>query len=109
MASPRIILIYIYYDTSGEYTSGNEIDVRNGLEKHRLQWINNNHDIVKLNSFSSEYSVSQCSEHLNFKNRSLPMKADNGKNISQMHYAKKGIITPEMGSVANCLNQINSL
>ncbi|ASG67663.1 phosphomethylpyrimidine synthase [Francisella halioticida] len=92
--------IYIY-DTSGEYSSTNPVDIEKGLLRHRLDWLKQSKDINQLDSFSSEYTNSQSKEEkLNFKNRHIPFKAKIGNNVSQMHYAKKGVITPEMHYVA---------
>ncbi|MED7789224.1 phosphomethylpyrimidine synthase ThiC [Francisella sp. 19X1-34] len=89
------------YDTSGEYSSEALVDIEKGLSRHRLEWLEQNKDIDQLDSFSSEYTNSQFKEeNLNFKNRHIPFKAKAGKNVSQMHYARKGIITPEMYYVA---------
>lgn len=89
------------YDTSGEYSSEPLVDIEKGLSRHRLEWLEQNKDIDQLDSFSSEYTNSQFKEErLNFKNRHIPFKAKAGKNVSQMHYARKGIITPEMYYVA---------
>ncbi|MED7819861.1 MULTISPECIES: phosphomethylpyrimidine synthase ThiC [unclassified Francisella] len=89
------------YDTSGEYSSETPVDIEKGLSRHRLEWLKQNKDIDQLNSFSSKYTNSQFKEEkLNFKNRHIPFKAKAGKNVSQMHYARKGIITPEMYYVA---------
>lgn len=89
------------YDTSGEYSSETLVDIEKGLSRHRLEWLEQNKDIDQLNSFSSKYTNSQFKEEkLNFKNRHIPFKAKAGKNVSQMHYARKGIITPEMYYVA---------
>ncbi|API87032.1 phosphomethylpyrimidine synthase ThiC [Francisella uliginis] len=89
------------YDTSGEYSSETPVNIEKGLSRHRLEWLEQNKDIDQLDSFTSEYTNSQFKEErLNFKNRHIPLKAKKGKNVSQMHYAKKGIITPEMYYVA---------
>ncbi|AEI36081.1 phosphomethylpyrimidine synthase ThiC [Francisella salina] len=89
------------YDSSGEYSSGNAVDIEKGLSRHRLSWLKKNEDIQGLGCFSSDYTNAQFKEDkLNFRNRHVPIKAKYGKNVSQMHYARKGIITPEMYYVA---------
>ncbi len=98
------------YDTSGPYTDPNvEIDLKKGLPKLRESWILKRDDVEQLNEFSSDY----CNERLNndaldvlrFDHLKKPLKAKKGANVSQMHYAKKGIITPEMEYIAIRENQ----
>ncbi|MEN7551014.1 phosphomethylpyrimidine synthase ThiC [Rapidithrix thailandica] len=93
------------YDTSGPYTDPNiEIDVKKGIERVREKWILERGDVERLDRFSSEY----CNERLNnkeldqlrFGHIQKPLKAKPGKNVTQMHYAKQGIITPEMEYIA---------
>lgn len=92
--------IYLY-DTSGEYSNANnKIDISQGLVKHRLKWIKNNNDLHELDELSSDYSNKQSNDALNFQKKVLPFRACKGKNISQMHYARKGLITPEMQYIA---------
>lgn len=98
------------YDTSGPYTDPNiEIDVHKGIEKIRLNWILERGDVEQLPSFSSEYhhQRSQMPElvDIRFKNIPLPYKAKPGKNVTQLHYARQGIITPEMEYIAIRENQ----
>lgn len=98
------------YDTSGPYTDPNvEIDVHKGLEKLRESWIEERGDTEKLNDFSAEYThkrlTTESVEKIRFKNIPKPKRAKSGANVSQMHYAKKGIVTPEMEYVAIRENQ----
>lgn len=98
------------YDTSGPYTDPNkEINVHNGIERIREQWILDRSDVEELDSFSSEYCNERLNDssldHLRFNLKHKPKKAKKGKNVSQMYYAKQGIITPEMEYVAIRENQ----
>lgn len=93
------------YDTSGPYTDVNaEIDVKKGLPKLREQWILDRNDVEQLDEISSEYGnkrlQDQSLDNLRFNYLSKPLRAKSGMNVSQMHYAKKGIITPEMEYIA---------
>lgn len=101
----------VVYDTSGAYTDpSQEIDVRVGLKPLRQQWIMNREDVEQLTELSSAYGQQQLKneklEAIRFPNLGLPLKAKSGKNVSQMHYAKKGIITAEMEYVAIRENQL---
>jgi len=99
---------FTVYDTSGPYTDPQiAIDVHQGLEKLRLPWIMERGDVEQLPVFTSAYTRERMT-HLNglhFKNIALPLRARAGKNVSQMYYAKRGIITPEMEYVAIRENQ----
>jgi len=96
--------IYVY-DTSGAYTDPNiEIDIRSGLAPICANWIAERNDTGELSGPSSEYGVTRlhdpkCAE-LRFNLTRLPRRAIQGKNVSQMHYARQGIVTPEMEYVA---------
>lgn len=98
------------YDTSGPYTDDSiDIDVRQGLSRLRRDWIINRGDVSLLEDFTSEYGRerlrSPLLEHLRFEHLQLPLRAKPGQNVSQMHYARKGIITPEMEYIAIRENQ----
>ena len=98
------------YDTSGPYTDPNvEIDVRKGLPKLREEWIIARGDTEQLDSISSEYGQErlnmQSLDELRFNYLAKPHKAKAGQNVTQLHYAKKGIITPEMEYIAIRENQ----
>lgn len=100
----------LIYDTSGAYTDPNiEIDVRKGLQPIRQQWIDDRGDTEQLLGLSSEYGrkreENESLNHLRFNRNRKPLKAKKGRNVSQMHYAKKGIITPEMEFIAIRENQ----
>ncbi|MDM8177529.1 MULTISPECIES: phosphomethylpyrimidine synthase ThiC [Olivibacter] len=93
------------YDTSGPYTDPNvAINVRQGLPKLRNPWIEERGDTVRLNDISSAYGKSRLSnpalDYLRFEHSTSPRRAKDGANVSQMHYAKKGMITPEMEFIA---------
>src|SRR3989339_1571181 len=99
------------YDTSGPYTDPDiEIDITRGLPKIRTQWIKERGDTEEL-SQSTSYQRNQLEmdpelDTIRFKNSSKPLGAKTGKNVTQMYYAKKGIITKEMEFIAireNCL------
>lgn len=98
------------YDTSGPYTDETiEIDVRKGLPKLRQQWILERGDVEQLTSISSEYGLNRLNDtsldYLRFNHTTQPLKAKAGQNVTQLHYAKKGIITPEMEYIAIRENQ----
>ena len=93
------------YDTSGAYTDPNiEIDLLKGLSPIRDTWVAERQDTEELAAPTSDYANvrldDESLEHLRFQHLSKPRRAIKGKNVSQMHYAKKGIITPEMEYVA---------
>ncbi|MDX1505645.1 MAG: phosphomethylpyrimidine synthase ThiC, partial [Spongiibacter sp.] len=93
------------YDTSGPYTDPKaEIDIRKGLSPIREQWILDRQDTELLDGDSSEYSRRRAAdlslEQLRFDLKRKPRRALPGKNVSQMHYARQGIITPEMEYIA---------
>jgi phosphomethylpyrimidine synthase len=98
------------YDTSGPYTDPNAvIDVKAGLPRIREQWIAGRGDVEKLAQISSEYGTKRLTDpsldHLRFAFQHQPYRAKAGANVSQMHYAKKGIITAEMEYIAIRENQ----
>lgn len=98
------------YDTSGPYTDPSKgIDIHQGLERIREKWIEARGDSEQLEGFSSEYCNERLNDssldHLRFSLINKPRRAKAGKNVSQMHYAKQGIITPEMEYVAIRENQ----
>ena len=100
----------IVYDTSGPYTDPSyEIDIRNGLPALRSQWILEREDVKELNGPTSDFGKERQRdpelEKMRFNLKRKPLKAKPGQNVSQMHYAKKGIITPEMEYIAIRENQ----
>jgi phosphomethylpyrimidine synthase len=101
----------VVYDTSGPYTDPNiTIDVKKGLPRLRHQWIMDRGDVEQLDSISSKYGQERLLKsdlaHLRFQYIKQPLRAKAGKNVSQLHYAKKGIITPEMEYIAIRENQL---
>jgi phosphomethylpyrimidine synthase len=98
------------YDTSGPYTDPNvEIDIKKGLPRLREQWILDRGDVERLEDVSSVYGMERKNDpkldELRFEHIAKPLRAKPGKNVSQLHYAKKGIITPEMEYIAIRENQ----
>ncbi|MFZ5581303.1 MAG: phosphomethylpyrimidine synthase ThiC [Pseudomonadota bacterium] len=97
--------IYVY-DCSGPYTDPNaKIDIRSGLPALRQQWIEERGDTEVLPDLTSEYGRQRAADpaldELRFPGlHRKPRRAKAGANVSQMHYARKGIITPEMEYVA---------
>ncbi|AOT06663.1 phosphomethylpyrimidine synthase ThiC [Pseudoalteromonas luteoviolacea] len=93
------------YDTSGPYTDPEfTLNVREGLPKYRENWIVNRDDTELLNSVTSKFSQQRMADegldHIRFENLPKIRRAKPGKNVTQMHYARQGIITPEMEFVA---------
>jgi phosphomethylpyrimidine synthase len=98
------------YDASGPYTDPNvSIDIRKGLPRLRESWIKNRDDVEELPHSTSEYGrTRQQDESLNalrFGHIKKPLRAKDGQCVTQLHYAKQGIITPEMEYVAIRENQ----
>lgn len=98
----------LLYDTSGPYTDPSvAIDVRKGLARLRQKWILERGDVEEypghpINLVNDESHSREKSENMDifpFSNRH-PLRAKAGKTVTQMHYAKKGIITPEMEFIA---------
>lgn len=93
------------YDTSGPYSDPDaEIDLKKGLPRLREPWILERGGVEKLKEYSSSYCRERMSDkkldHLRFQHTTLPYRALPGRSITQMAYAKAGIITPEMEYVA---------
>ena len=98
------------YDTSGPYSdAGVHIDLAAGLAPLRARWIEARGDTEALTALSSafgrEREVNRRLDDVRFPNRPLPRRAKAGANVSQMHYARRGIVTPEMEYVAIRENQ----
>jgi len=98
------------YDPSGPYTDPDaRIDLRSGLPALRAKWIEERGDTELLDQLSSEFGRGRETnarlDAVRFPARTLPRVARAGANVSQMHYARKGIITPEMEYVAIRENQ----
>ncbi len=98
------------YDTSGVYTDENyEVDVKKGIPRLREKWIMERGDIERLFEFSSEYGTQRMADEsldaLRFEHIKMPLRAKEGRNVTQLHYARMGIITPEMEYIAIRENQ----
>ncbi|TMO66940.1 phosphomethylpyrimidine synthase ThiC [Pseudoalteromonas citrea] len=93
------------YDTSGPYTDPDfELNVREGLPKFRQAWIDAREDTQWLESVTSQFSQQRMADegldHLRFEHLPKIRCAKPGKNVTQMYYARQGIVTPEMEYVA---------
>lgn len=98
------------YDTSGPYTDENaSIDIQKGLPRLREQWILDREDVDILEGITSEYGKARLADpkldELRFSYDHRPKVAKEGKELTQLYYAKQGIITPEMEYVAIRENQ----
>ena len=96
--------IYVY-DCSGPYTDPTaKIDIRKGLAPMRQTWIEERNDTEVLSGLSSEFGRQRETDpalaEMRFDLKRQPRKAKPGRNVSQMHYARRGIITPEMEYIA---------
>ncbi len=101
--------IYVY-DTSGPYTDPKiKIDIRKGLPNIRSTWIKNRSDTIDLEKPTSKYGEKRLHnpslDAMRFNLKRNILKAKPGANVTQMHYARKGIITPEMEYIAIRENQ----
>jgi len=101
--------IYVY-DCSGPYTDpAVKIDIRSGLAEMRAPWIAERNDTEALPRLTSEYGQQRLNDpalaDMRFNLSHTPRKAKPGKNVTQMHYARQGIITPEMEYIAIRENQ----
>lgn len=95
----------VVYDTSGPYTDPDYlVDVEKGLPRIREKWVSDSYDIEELSEISSEYGrqrkADKTLDAIRFPISYKPFRAKNGKRVTQMHYARNGIITPEMEYVA---------
>jgi phosphomethylpyrimidine synthase len=100
----------LVYDTSGPYTDPQyKINIQDGLPTLRTKWINDRQDTKVLDGPSSDYGKERKNDpelaKMRFNLLRQPRKAKPGHNVSQMHYARKGIITPEMEFIAIRENQ----
>lgn len=95
----------VVYDTSGVYTDPNhKTDINKGLPRLREEWIKQRNDTQQLSSVTSEYGKLRLNDaslnEIRFPNLHNPRKAKDNHRVTQIHYARKGIITPEMEYVA---------
>ncbi|WP_428773952.1 phosphomethylpyrimidine synthase ThiC [Vibrio sp.] len=93
------------YDTSGVYTDPDyTIDLYQGLPKLREQWVTERADTEILGGMSSEYARERLADHtlddLRYGNLPVIRRAKAGRRVTQLHYARQGIITPEMEYIA---------
>ncbi|OIR10299.1 phosphomethylpyrimidine synthase [mine drainage metagenome] len=98
------------YDCSGPYTDPSvKIDIRSGLSEMRAKWIEERNDTEALPCLTSEYGRQRLNDptlaDMRFNLQHTPRRAKAGMNVTQMHYARKGIITPEMEFIAIRENQ----
>ncbi|MGP4849212.1 phosphomethylpyrimidine synthase ThiC, partial [Marinobacter sp. 1Y8] len=96
---------FYVYDTSGVYTDPNvDIDLTRGLPKLRENWIAERGDTEQLSGLSSSYGQARARDistaNLRFAHIDKPRRAKAGQNVTQMYYARRGIITPEMEYIA---------
>ncbi len=107
--SPKNLSVTVY-DTSGPYTDQDvNIDVNLGLDPLRMKWIQDRGDVLELENFSSDFAKRSEADSkikgIRFKHIRKPLRAKPGSNVSQMHYARRGEITPEMEFIAIRENQ----
>ncbi len=100
----------LVYDTSGPYTDPEyKIDIKAGLPPLRSKWIDARKDTEILDGPSSDFGKKRKNDpelaKMRFNLLRKPRKAKPGKNVSQMYYARKGIVTPEMEFIAIRENQ----
>ncbi|WP_336273153.1 phosphomethylpyrimidine synthase ThiC [Vreelandella indica] len=100
----------LVYDTSGPYTDPDAlIDLRQGLPALRRAWIEERNDTEFLSGPTSDYGNRRANDptlaQLRFDLTRTPRRAKAGKNVTQLHYARQGIITPEMEFIALRENQ----
>ncbi len=93
------------YDTSGFYTDENvEIDVHKGIPRLRETWIDARDDVETFTTTNSTFAQQRLDDEnvdeIRFEHLPTKRIAKKGKNVTQMHYARQGIITPEMEYIA---------
>ena len=98
------------YDTSGPYTDPTvTIDAKAGLAPYRRDWVLGRNDVDQLADISSQYGRLRATDPkldaLRFQHIRKPLRAKPGMNVTQIHYARQGIITPEMEFIAIRENQ----
>ena len=100
----------IVYDTSGPYSDPKiPVNTQNGIPRIRESWYAGRKDLIRLEELTSDYGRQRLADssldHIRFPKHHLPYRAKAGKNITQLYYAKRRIITPEMEYVAIRENQ----
>ena len=103
--------VYVY-DTSGPYTDpAVEVDINRGIPRLRESWILDRGDVERLDDITSQYGRARRDDPsldpIRFKNTPLPYRAKPGHAITQMYYARQGIVTAEMEYVAIRENMMN--
>lgn len=103
----------VVYDTSGPFTDpAIQIDLKKGLPRLREPWIKERGDAEQLSDITSQYGrmrrADKSLDSLRFEHIERPYRAKAGREVSQMYYAKQGIITPEMEYVSIRENQNNA-
>ena len=101
----------VVYDTSGPYTDSNYVvDIKKGLPKIRQAWIEERGDTTKLDTFSSEYGrmrqIDESLDGLRFEHVCTTPRVAKERCVTQLFYARQGIITPEMEYIAIRENQL---
>lgn len=97
--------VYLY-DTSGPYTDATvQLDIRSGLPSLRERWISERSDTEVASDRLQASKTDRSHTAGAFPGSCVPRRATAGKNVTQMHYARRGIITPEMEFVAIRENQ----
>lgn len=93
------------YDTSGVYTDPDvKIDINKGLDRNRIQWVLDREDTEELPDITSDYGKARRDnkelDAIRFPVFHKPRRAKEGRRVTQLHYARNGIVTPEMEYVA---------
>ena len=109
--SPKENAPFVVYDTSGPYTDPSaEIDIRRGLPPLRANWIEERGDTESLAAVTSVFARISSEDDrktaMRFPSPRQPRRAKKGECVTQMHYARRGIITPEMEFIAVRENQM---
>ena len=104
-SSPPSARSITVYDTSGPYTDpSTKINIRQGLRPVRKDWILSRQDVDELPDVSSDYGRQRANDpslqDLRFSHIRKPLRAKPGHNVTQMHYARMGMVTPEMEYIA---------
>jgi phosphomethylpyrimidine synthase len=100
----------VVYDTSGPYTDPEHaVDLARGLPSLRAGWITERGDVERLDGLSSRFGRARADDArldpIRFAAPRMPLRAKAGANVTQMHYARRGIVTPEMEYIAIRENQ----
>jgi len=95
----------LVYDTAGAYGDPQAtINVHQGLDRLRANWIEERDDSETIHQLSSRYTQQRLADegldHLRFEQLPQPRRAKAGRRVTQLHYARQGIITPEMEFIA---------